>query len=79
MLILSRKQGESFFLGEDIEIVILDVQNDKIKIGINAPQSVKVIRRELREIEKANLDAASSEGISASDVLKSGVFNKKIK
>jgi len=62
MLVLSRKCGQSFFLGDDIEVVILEVQNDRIKVGINAPEQVRIVRKELKEIEKVNLDAANSAG-----------------
>ena len=60
MLIISRKRGESFLIGDDIEVFILDLQNDKIKVGIDAPLPITVIRKELKEISEANLDAAKS-------------------
>ena len=63
MLVLSRKSGESFLLGDDIEIIVLDVQNDKIKIGISAPEHIKIVRKELKETEEANLDAVNSQGL----------------
>jgi len=62
MLILSRKLGESFLIGEDVEVFILDVQKDRIKVGIAAPESIKVIRKELKETEAANLESANSDG-----------------
>ena len=40
MLALSRKQGESIMIGNDIEITILDIRNDQVKIGISAPKQV---------------------------------------
>lgn len=49
MLVLTRKKGESFFIGDDIEIIILEHQGDKIKIGIDAPRKLPVLRRELLE------------------------------
>ena len=58
MLILSRKTGESLFLGEKVEVTVLDVSGDKVKIGITAPSDIRIIRRELIETEKANLEAA---------------------
>lgn len=60
MLVLSRKWGESFLIGENIEVFILEVRNDKIKVGISAPGEVKIIRKELKETERANLDSANS-------------------
>ena len=62
MLVLSRKSGESFLIGDNIEIFILDTQNDKIKVGIAAPGDIKIIRKELKEIEEANQDSANSSG-----------------
>ncbi len=60
MLIISRKLGESFFIGDDIEICLLEAQNDKIKIGISAPKSVKIMRKELLETKKTNRQAAQT-------------------
>ncbi|MDD2221463.1 MAG: carbon storage regulator [Clostridia bacterium] len=59
MLVLSRKSGESFLIGENIEVFILDVQSEKIKVGIAAPADIRIIRNELRETERANRDSAS--------------------
>ncbi|HAN10736.1 MAG TPA: carbon storage regulator [Clostridiales bacterium] len=47
MLALSRKKGESIMIGEDIEITIVDIQADQVKIAINAPRSVPVHRKEI--------------------------------
>ncbi|MCX7796154.1 MAG: carbon storage regulator CsrA [bacterium] len=56
MLVLTRKRGQSIIVGDDIEITILEVDRDHVKIGISAPKSVKVYRRELyEEIKNANV------------------------
>ncbi len=60
MLILSRKCGESILLGEDIQLVVLEIAGDKIKLGIEAPKSVKVLRGELLQTMESNRQAASS-------------------
>lgn len=60
MLVLSRKESETFFLGDEIEVVVLEVQGDKVKLGINAPKSVKVLRKELVESKEANIEATTS-------------------
>lgn len=57
MLIISRKVGESLLIDNEIEIFILDIKNDKIRIGIEAPKSVKILRKELFETEKSNREA----------------------
>ena len=47
MLILSRKVGEGIFISEDIEVVVTEIGGDRVKIGIEAPKSVSILRREL--------------------------------
>ena len=47
MLILSRKKGESIIIGEDIEIFVADVKGDKVRLGISAPEDMKISRKEL--------------------------------
>ena len=49
MLVLSRKKGESIIIGDNIEISIIDIQGDTIRIGINAPREVQIYRKELYE------------------------------
>jgi len=59
MLVLSRKSGQSFLIGEDIEIEIIEVQGDKAKIGIKAPKDISILRKELlEETEQVNREAA---------------------
>lgn len=67
MLVVTRKQDESILIGENIEITLLEVGKDKVKIGINAPKEVKVIRSELRDAQQTNQQAAhiSSAGLDA--------------
>lgn len=47
MLVLSRQVGESIMIGDDIEITIADVRGDKVRLGINAPRTVNVHRKEI--------------------------------
>lgn len=61
MLALSRKQNESIIIGNDIEITILDVRNDQVKIGINAPKHVGIYRKEIYlQIQEENKKAVES-------------------
>jgi carbon storage regulator len=53
MLVLSRKVGERIRIAADIVVVVTAIQGDRIKIGIEAPKSVRVLRGELREIRPA--------------------------
>ncbi len=55
MLILSRKPKQKILISDDIEITIVEVKGEQVKIGINAPSSVKVFREEVyREIQLEN-------------------------
>lgn len=59
MLVLKRKIGEAIIIGDDVEITLLQKDGDMIKIGIEAPKSVRVLRKEIyEEIEQANKSAA---------------------
>ncbi|MFG3612558.1 carbon storage regulator CsrA [Rummeliibacillus stabekisii] len=58
MLVLSRKVGETIWIGEDVEIVITEVKGDQIKLGIKAPKNIGIVRGELRgEVSKSNTEA----------------------
>lgn len=63
MLALSRKQNEAIVVGNDIEITILEIKGDQVKIGIQAPKSVSVYRKELyMQIKDANQEAIKQAG-----------------
>ena len=47
MLVLSRRKDESIMIGDDIEICVLDVRGDKVRIGITAPRTISVHRKEV--------------------------------
>ncbi len=54
MLILSRREAEKICLGDDIELTIVAVGNDKVRIGVKAPPNVRILRNEL-EVEEQTL------------------------
>ena len=55
MLALTRKSGESIVINNDVEITVLDIKGDQVKIGITAPKSVPVYRKEVYiQIQEAN-------------------------
>lgn len=59
MLILSRKDGESIVLDDNIEIKILEIEDGKVKLGIDAPKDIDIYRKEIYlEIEKSNKEAS---------------------
>lgn len=61
MLILRRKVGEAFLVGNDISITILDTDsNGTVNIGINAPRDVLILRSELQQAASTNQDSAST-------------------
>ena len=61
MLILQRKEGESLLLGEDIEITVLAVETGRVRLAIQAPRDVTILRSELRVAAEANREAADEE------------------
>ena len=63
MLVLTRKVEESILIGDDIEIMVLGVSGDKVRIGINAPREIEVFRKEVKDAR--NHDGADSEAAPA--------------
>ena len=77
MLALSRKQGESIMIGNDVEITILDIRNDQVKIGINAPKQVGIYRKEIYlQIQEENKQAVSEDVRQNKNALEE-LFNKQ--
>ncbi|QCX32372.1 carbon storage regulator [Caloramator sp. E03] len=61
MLIVSRKEGESVLIGEEIEVCILEIGEGVIKVGINAPKSIKILRKELiNEVRDENIESTKN-------------------
>ena len=59
MLALSRKVNESIMLGNDIDVTVLEIKGDQVKIGIKAPKNVSIFRKEIYlQIEEENKKAA---------------------
>lgn len=62
MLVLTRKQNEGILIGNDIVVSVINIEGDKVRLGIDAPKNIKVIREELlKEIGQENKMAAHSE------------------
>lgn len=71
MLVLTRKKGQSIVIGDNIEICVIDVQGEQVRIGIDAPRNVSVHRKEIYlEIQEENRQAANINNISVPEVLK---------
>ncbi|MBS4538143.1 carbon storage regulator CsrA [Clostridium sp. D2Q-11] len=64
MLILSRKKEESIIIGDNIEIVVTDIEDGKVKLGIKAPKNIDIHRKEVyKEIQNENKEAANNKQI----------------
>lgn len=74
MLILQRKVGQSIYIGEEIIVTVQEISSDKVKISIDAPKDIKIIRDELKYAENSNIEALSSSN-SNIELLKK-MFNK---
>ncbi|RME58111.1 MAG: carbon storage regulator [Candidatus Dadabacteria bacterium] len=71
MLILTRKQGESVFIGDDIKVTVVEVKGHQIRIGIDAPKEIRIYREEIyyQILEENKKAAALSEQASAIESL----------
>ncbi len=66
MLALSRKKGEAIVINNNIEISVLEVKGDQVKIGISAPREVSIYRKEVYlQIQEANKEATNVDGLEA--------------
>lgn len=66
MLALSRKKNEAIVINNNVEITILEVKGDQVKIGITAPKEVPIYRKEVyMQIQEANKAAVNVEGMEA--------------
>lgn len=76
MLVVTRKTEESIIIADHIEIVVLEVSNDRVKLGITAPRDIKIIRNELRNAQDANVDSSKAIPKETLNALLGG-FSKK--
>ena len=71
MLVLTRKKGQSIIIGQSIEITIVDIQGDSIRLGVDAPKEISVHRKEVFiEIQDENKKAAEVKIVSLKSYLK---------
>ena len=74
MLVLSRKKGESIIIGDEIEVSIVDIQAEQVKLAINAPSHISVHRKEIYlQIQEENKASAAT----ASDAI--DILNNMVK
>lgn len=66
MLALSRKKDEAIVINDDIEVTVIEIKGDQVKLGISAPKAVPVYRKEVYvQIQASNKEAAKSVDIKA--------------
>ena len=71
MLVLTRKKDQTIVINDDIEITVLDIQGDQVRVGINAPRSVSIHRKEVfLEIRQENKKASEIGKVSLDDIIK---------
>lgn len=58
MLVIRRRAGEGFLIGDSIEVDILEIDGNQVKIGIRAPRETAILRREIAATRDTNLDSA---------------------
>ena len=77
MLVLTRKKDEAVVIGDDIEIIISEISEDKVKIAIQAPKNIKIFRKELiKAVEDENLKSVGVSDID-SNGLREAIKNNK--
>lgn len=66
MLALSRKKNEALIINNNVEITILEIKGEQVKLGISAPKDVPIYRKEVYvQIQEANKEAVHTEGLTA--------------
>lgn len=69
MLALTRKKGNSIIIGNDIEITVLGIQGEQVKLGIVAPKNISVHRKEIfLQIQQENAEAAQNSNVNLKDL-----------
>jgi len=69
MLVITRKTEESILINDNIEITILEVSKDKVRLGVKAPRDVKIMRSELVAAKSTNVEASQAVSKGALDAL----------
>jgi carbon storage regulator len=76
MLVLTRKPNESIMIGDDVEVSVVEIRGDQVKLGIRAPRNIAVHRKEIfLAIQNENIDASRSAAERMGEI--GGIFRKK--
>ena len=80
MLVLSRQRDETIMIGDDIEIIVVDIRGDKVRLGINAPRHIQVHRKEVYDaIKRENQQAAKMKPHDMTEVVEREMNGKNDK
>jgi len=61
VLVLSRREHQSIMIGDDIEIVVLDIRGEQVRLGIRAPKDVTILRQEIyAQVQQQNVEATET-------------------
>jgi carbon storage regulator len=78
MLVLTRRLNQSIKIGDDIEITVIEVRGDQVRLGVSAPRDVAVHRKEVYlQIQQENLAAASAEPEGTLDAISDAIAGKQ--
>jgi len=76
MLVLTRKPNESIMIGDDVEVSVVEIRGDQVKLGIKAPRNIVVHRKEIfLAIQNENIDASKSTAEQMGEI--GGIFRKR--
>lgn len=76
MLVLTRRIGETVLIGDDIEVTILDIKGDSIRIGIQAPRSTRIQRAEIVDAVRTENAQAAHAGTDAEQALRAALASR---
>lgn len=77
MLVLYRKKGDSILIGEDITVTVVESSSDGVRLAIDAPRDVAILRKELLEAAEVNREAAKADAANKKALLKMNEILKK--
>jgi len=77
MLVITRKASDSFTIGDNIKVNILEISGDKVKIGIEAPKNIIIMRSEVFETIRNNIAAVATNDLPNLEMLKKRIIEKK--
>ena len=77
MLILSRKINEKIMIGDDISVSIIEIRGDQVRLGVDAPKSVKVFRQEVFDAIRAE-NKAAAQSAAVLPIIELGIRNEEL-